>query len=82
MPSCCANLSFSALPRASTPLAVGISFAFVEGAISGAVLTIGIITFFVALAGVYLRHRAGVRYRTPAEVAGGACSDDACDAFY
>ena len=52
-------------------LAVGISFAFLEVAITGAVVTIGLITFVVALGGVHLGHRAGVRYRTPAEVIGG-----------
>lgn len=52
-------------------LAVGISFAFLEVAITGAVFAIGTITFVITLAGVYLGHRAGVRFRTPAEVAGG-----------
>ena len=52
-------------------LAVGISFAFLEVAIAGAATAIGIITFAVSLAGVYLGHRAGLRFRTPAEVVGG-----------
>jgi len=53
-------------------LAVGISFAFLDVAIAGAATTIGTITFLVSLIGVYLGHRAGIRFRTPAEVVGGA----------
>ncbi|MET0838321.1 MAG: manganese efflux pump MntP family protein [Marmoricola sp.] len=53
-------------------LAVGISFAFLEVAILGAATAIGTVTFVVSLAGVYLGHRAGVRFRAPAEIVGGA----------
>lgn len=52
-------------------LAVGISFAFLEIDITGAVLAIGVVTFALSLLGVHLGHRAGVRFRTPAEVIGG-----------
>lgn len=52
-------------------LAVGISFAFLEVNILGAVLAIGLITFAVSLVGVLLGHRAGVRFRGPAEIVGG-----------
>ena len=34
-------------------------------------LAIGVVTFALTLAGVHLGHRAGVRFRTPAEVIGG-----------
>jgi putative Mn2+ efflux pump MntP len=53
-------------------LAVGISFAFVSVSILRAVLLIGATTTVVALAGVLLGHRAGARWRRPAELAGGA----------
>jgi putative Mn2+ efflux pump MntP len=52
-------------------LAVGISFAFLEVAIAGAATAIGVVTFGVSLVGVHLGHRAGLRFRTPAEVVGG-----------
>lgn len=52
-------------------LAVGISFAFLDVAIGPAALLIGAVTFLVSLVGVRLGHRAGVRFRRPAEVAGG-----------
>ena len=52
-------------------LAVGISFAFLEVDIIGAVLAIGVVTFTLTLVGVHLGHRAGLRFRTPAEVIGG-----------
>lgn len=52
-------------------LAVGISFAFLEVSIVGAVVAIGLITFAVSLVGVFLGHRAGVRFRGPAEIVGG-----------
>ena len=40
-------------------LAVGISFAFLEVDIAGAVLAIGVVTFALTLVGVRLGHRAG-----------------------
>ena len=52
-------------------LAVGISFAFLEVDIVGAAATIGVATFGVSLAGVVIGHRAGTRFRGPAEIAGG-----------
>ena len=52
-------------------LAVGISLAFLEVSIVGAVVAIGVITFAVSFAGVVIGHRAGVRFRRPAEIAGG-----------
>ncbi len=52
-------------------LAVGISFAFLEVSIVAAVIAIGVITFAVSLVGVFLGHRAGIRFRGPAEVVGG-----------
>ncbi|HEU0104304.1 MAG TPA: manganese efflux pump MntP family protein [Mycobacteriales bacterium] len=52
-------------------LAVGISFAFLPVSIVPAVLLIGAVTLAVSFAGVLLGHRAGARWRGPAEVAGG-----------
>lgn len=52
-------------------LAVGISFAFLDVDILGAVAVIGVVTALLSLVGVWLGHRAGVRWRGPAEVVGG-----------
>lgn len=52
-------------------LAVGISFAFLDVDLVGAVVLIGVTTFVLSLAGVLVGHRAGVRFRGPAEVVGG-----------
>ena len=52
-------------------LAVGISFAFLDISIIGAALLIGATTFVLTAVGVFLGHRAGVRFRGPAEVVGG-----------
>jgi len=52
-------------------LAVGISFAFLAVDIVPAVLLIGAITTVLTFAGVLLGHRAGVRFKKPAEIAGG-----------
>ncbi len=52
-------------------LAVGIGFAFLEIDIALAVLLIGGTTAVLSFGGVVLGHRAGTRFRTPAELAGG-----------
>jgi putative Mn2+ efflux pump MntP len=52
-------------------LAVGISFAFLDVAILVAAVVIGLVTGVASLAAVYIGHRAGVRFRGPAEIAGG-----------
>ncbi|CUR58753.1 putative manganese efflux pump MntP [metagenome] len=52
-------------------LAVGISFAFLDVPIGGAVVLIGATTFLVSLAGVFIGHRVGLRFQKPAEIAGG-----------
>lgn len=52
-------------------LAVGISFAFLPVPIVGAAVVIGITTFVLSVAGIRIGHRAGIRYRKPAEIAGG-----------
>lgn len=52
-------------------LAVGISFAFLDVSIVGAAALIGVITFALSGVGVLIGHRAGVRFRGPAEIVGG-----------
>ncbi len=52
-------------------LAVGVSFAFVEVPIVEAVLLIGVTTLVLTFVGVLIGHRAGVRFRKPAEIIGG-----------
>ena len=53
-------------------LAVGISFAFLEVNIWGAVTLIGLTTLVLSLAAVAIGHRVGARFQRPAELAGGA----------
>jgi putative Mn2+ efflux pump MntP len=52
-------------------LAVGISLAVLSVSIIAAAIVIGITTFGLSFAGIFIGHRAGIRYRKPAEVAGG-----------
>jgi putative Mn2+ efflux pump MntP len=52
-------------------LAVGISFAFLDVSIVPASILIGVVTAAISLLGVRIGHRAGVRFRRPAEIAGG-----------
>ncbi|MCI2048797.1 MAG: manganese efflux pump MntP family protein [Lachnospiraceae bacterium] len=53
-------------------LAVGVTFAFLNVNIIEAALFIGIITFTISAAGVYVGHRFGERWSYRAEFAGGA----------
>jgi putative Mn2+ efflux pump MntP len=52
-------------------LAVGLSFAFLAISITEAAILIGVTTFVLTFAGILIGHRAGVKFRRPAEVAGG-----------
>jgi len=52
-------------------LAVGISFAFLEVDIVPAILLIGAATAVLSFAAVLIGHRAGTRFKRPAEIAGG-----------
>ena len=52
-------------------LAVGITFAFLEVAILPAVTIIGVITFVISWAGVFIGNIFGSRYKNRAELAGG-----------
>lgn len=52
-------------------LAVGITFAFLKYPIVEAVSIIGVLTFFIAVAGVYIGNIFGSKYKKKAELAGG-----------
>lgn len=52
-------------------LAVGITFAFFEVHILSAITIIGMTTFLLAAAGVFIGHKFGAVYKTKAELAGG-----------
>lgn len=72
------NCSFC--PRAMLPmavatsidaLAVGVTFAFLDVSIGPAVTFIGVITFALSVAGVYVGHLFGARFKSRAEFLGG-----------
>ena len=52
-------------------LAVGLSFAFLSISIAETAVLIGVTTFVLTFAGILIGHRAGVKFRRPAEIAGG-----------
>lgn len=52
-------------------LAVGITFAFLQVEILPAIVLIGCTTFAISLAGVWIGHRFGSRFRSKATLAGG-----------
>ena len=52
-------------------LAVGITFAFLNYPVGMAVTIIGVITFAISVAGVYIGNFFGSRFKTKAEIAGG-----------
>ncbi len=52
-------------------LAVGITFAFLQVEILPAIALIGYTTFAISLAGVWIGHRFGSRFRSKATLAGG-----------
>lgn len=53
-------------------LAVGITFAFLQTSIVSAVSLIGVITFGLSFAGVFIGHKFGAKFMSKAEFAGGA----------
>lgn len=53
-------------------LAVGVTFAFLNVGILAAVLVIGVTTFCFSVAGVQIGNVFGAKYRSKAEIAGGA----------
>ena len=52
-------------------LAVGITFAFLKYPVGKAVTIIGVVTFIISLAGVYIGNFFGARFKKKAEIAGG-----------
>lgn len=52
-------------------LAVGITFAFLQYPIVEAITIIGVVTFFIAIGGVYVGNFFGNKYKKKAEFAGG-----------
>ena len=60
-----------ALATSIDALAVGISFAFLSVDIVPAVILIGVTTAVLSFIGVLIGHRAGIRFKKPAEIAGG-----------
>ncbi|WP_395639039.1 manganese efflux pump MntP family protein [Pseudolysinimonas sp.] len=66
------QLLLLALATSIDALAVGISFAFLDVSIVEALVVIGVTTLVLTFAGVLVGHRAGLRFRGPAEIVGGA----------
>jgi len=54
--------------------AVGVSFAMLEVSILHAILCIGLVTLATSFAAVGIGHRIGGKFRTRAEIPGGAAS--------
>ena len=52
-------------------LAVGVTFAFLQVRILPAAALIGVTTFLLSIAGVYIGHLFGLKYKAKAEIAGG-----------
>ena len=65
------ELAVLAVATSIDALAVGISFAFLDVDILAAAALIGVTTLLISLAGVTVGHRAGARFRGPAEIVGG-----------
>jgi putative Mn2+ efflux pump MntP len=65
------ELTLMAVATSIDALAVGVTFAFLQVLIVPSVLIIGIITFAISLAGVFIGHSFGVKLKAKAELAGG-----------
>ena len=66
------ELLILAIATSIDALAVGITFAFLDTPIVEAIIIIGVTTFLISAAGVYVGNFAGNRYQKKAELAGGA----------
>ncbi len=66
------QLFLLAIATSIDALAVGITFAFLKVSIIPAVSLIGAITFLLSLVGVFVGHKFGAKFKTKAELAGGA----------
>ena len=67
-----ANMVLLAIATSIDALAVGVTFAFLNVDILPAVSFIGSVTFFLSVAGVKAGNAFGCRYKSKAELAGGA----------
>lgn len=65
------ELFVMAIATSIDALAVGITFSFLQVNIVQAVSIIGVITFFISGAGVFVGNIFGSKYKTGAEIAGG-----------
>ena len=66
------ELFMLAIATSIDALAVGVTFAFLQVDIAGAVTCIGVITFALSFAGVAIGHQFGKRWEKPSTIAGGA----------
>ncbi|MEE0862134.1 MAG: manganese efflux pump MntP family protein [Lachnospiraceae bacterium] len=65
------ELFILAIATSIDALAVGITFAFLKYPVGKAVTIIGVVTFIISLAGVYIGNFFGARFKKKAEIAGG-----------
>lgn len=65
------ELAVLAVATSIDALAVGISFAFLDVSIGGAVTLIGVVTATVTFGGIVVGRRMGARFGRPAEILGG-----------
>lgn len=66
------ELAVMALATSIDALAVGITFAFLQVNIWGAIAIIGVTTFFLSIVGVFIGNIFGTKYQSKATLAGGA----------
>lgn len=66
------SMSLLAVATSIDALAIGITFAFLDVNIVAAVLFIGVCTFVISAAGVKIGAAFGTRFKSKAEIAGGA----------
>lgn len=65
------ELFILAIATSIDALAVGITFAFLKYPVEKAVVVIGVVTFIISIAGVYIGNFFGSRFKKKAEIAGG-----------
>ncbi len=65
------ELFFLAIATSIDALAVGVSFAFLRVSILPAITIIGVVTFVISMAGVFIGNIFGSKYKNKAELAGG-----------
>lgn len=65
------ELCMLAIATSIDALAIGVTFAFLRYPIVEAISIIGVVTFFICIAGVYVGNYFGTKYKKKAELAGG-----------